>query len=417
MLEGEIIKFYRKKAGLTQEQLGEGICSTTHVSKIERGQTAYSPEIITLFSERLQIDIEKEIEFVQGMKKQLHNWHNAIIMQRTKEIESTKEKLEKFSFIESSMYATLYQLLRARYFIMHNDLGQAHKLLQQVEKEYDQLSLYEKNLLQHVRGIYYISDYTNFTIENQQKAIEVLKTIRMDEYGNPEYYYHLAIAYHCIGVKVMAYLYADKALQHFKETNNFLRVINAESLMLLQIRGDMYLDFEETVERYHNLIDDSEALHDAEKKIMLLGNLGYEYHKRKEYISAQQCYKEALDMANKDHPSYLSHLYNYVHNAIEGNTLPRNELERMTKYGLAMANKLDNHFHQVVFELLMHQSKGDPERYYTFLQHTALPLFQSSKHVGMINEYGQALYQYYRQTEQHEKAVQIADIFMENIDM
>lgn len=46
---GEIIKVFRERNGITQAQLGEGICTTTHVSKIENGKTAYSPEIITLF--------------------------------------------------------------------------------------------------------------------------------------------------------------------------------------------------------------------------------------------------------------------------------------------------------------------------------------------------------------------------------
>ncbi|MGA5690182.1 hypothetical protein [Cytobacillus pseudoceanisediminis] len=36
MYEGKIIKFYREKTKLTQQQLGEGICSDTHVSKIEK---------------------------------------------------------------------------------------------------------------------------------------------------------------------------------------------------------------------------------------------------------------------------------------------------------------------------------------------------------------------------------------------
>ncbi|MCM3393700.1 helix-turn-helix transcriptional regulator [Cytobacillus pseudoceanisediminis] len=43
------MKFYREKAKLTQQQLGEGICSDTHVSKIERGITDYSPEITCCF--------------------------------------------------------------------------------------------------------------------------------------------------------------------------------------------------------------------------------------------------------------------------------------------------------------------------------------------------------------------------------
>lgn len=89
MLVGEIIKFYRTKAGLTQGELGTGICSSKHVSKIERGDTSYSSEILALLTERLQIDIKKEISRLENMENQLHRWHKEITMQRMKEVEET----------------------------------------------------------------------------------------------------------------------------------------------------------------------------------------------------------------------------------------------------------------------------------------------------------------------------------------
>ncbi|MBB2481294.1 helix-turn-helix transcriptional regulator [Bacillus sp. APMAM] len=45
MLEGKIIKFYRESKGMTQKDLGDGICSNTHLSKIERGLTEVSKEL------------------------------------------------------------------------------------------------------------------------------------------------------------------------------------------------------------------------------------------------------------------------------------------------------------------------------------------------------------------------------------
>ncbi|WP_226676515.1 helix-turn-helix domain-containing protein [Rossellomorea aquimaris] len=107
MHTGEIIRFYREKAGLTQSQLGEGICTTTHVSKIERGKTAFSDEIISLFSERLGIDIHKESDSFQQVERQLHLWHNSIIMRRMNLVEKIKTELESSSFLESSKYGPL----------------------------------------------------------------------------------------------------------------------------------------------------------------------------------------------------------------------------------------------------------------------------------------------------------------------
>ena len=71
MHEGKIIKYYREKAKLTQEQLSKGVCSVTHISKNERGLTEYSPEIAILLSKRLNINIEQELTNLIDLKKSL----------------------------------------------------------------------------------------------------------------------------------------------------------------------------------------------------------------------------------------------------------------------------------------------------------------------------------------------------------
>ncbi|NQD68786.1 helix-turn-helix transcriptional regulator, partial [Bacillus haikouensis] len=74
MSSGILIKFYREKNELTQEELGKGICSVTHISKIERGNTQYSPEITQLLSKKLGIDLEKEMQALQKFERLLDQW-------------------------------------------------------------------------------------------------------------------------------------------------------------------------------------------------------------------------------------------------------------------------------------------------------------------------------------------------------
>ena len=45
----------------------------------------------------------------------------------------------------------------------------------------------------------------------------------------------------------MAYFFADKSRQFFKEINNYLRVIDAEMLMVIQVKDDG--DFKETIKQ------------------------------------------------------------------------------------------------------------------------------------------------------------------------
>ncbi|WP_218276385.1 hypothetical protein, partial [Pseudomonas sp. FW305-BF6] len=86
---------------------------------------------------------------------------------------------------------------------------------------------------------YYIQINASSSNEDHQKAIQILKKINIDEYRNEEYYYHLGIAYHYGKSKILAYKYTELALAYFKRTNNYLLVISAETVMLLQYGSEV----------------------------------------------------------------------------------------------------------------------------------------------------------------------------------
>ncbi|MCP3738420.1 helix-turn-helix domain-containing protein [Rossellomorea sp. BNER] len=415
MLEGKIIKFYRKKAGLTQEQLGKGICTLSYLSKIELGQTAYSSETLVVLAERLSIDLEKEVSRLKNLETQLHRWHKAIIMQSMKEVEKINKELENIPFITSSNYAALYQLLQARYYNLKKDYEKTHAILQLVQRDYPSLPPYERNLLRHVWGIYYISNYISLRTEDHQKAIKVLKEVDIDEYGNKEYYYDLAVAYHYISSKVMAYVYAEKALLHFKGTNNPIMALNAESLMLLQIGDDVHLDLDEMEKRYQILIFDSELLYAYDKKGMLLNNLGNEYFKRKDYVTAQKFYKEAFQIADKSSVLYLQHLYSYLENCFEGKMLQKTVMLRKAQEGVSLARKLDNRLYKTIFKLLIYRVEDQLDKFYSFIEKEALPYFQLIKNSAFTNHYAKQLYNHYIEMEQYEKAGQISTFLRDDI--
>ncbi|PFA67284.1 transcriptional regulator [Bacillus sp. AFS015802] len=400
MHTGEIIRFYREKAGLTQYQLGEGICTTTHVSKIERGKTAYSDDIISLFSERLGIDIQHEIDSFQHLEKQLQLWHNSIIMRRMNLVEKIKSELERSAFLKSSKYGVHFLLLKARYFILHQKTDAACRILESIQP--GNLTAFETNLLYHVQGIMYINRNND---ENQQKAVQVLKKIDMGAYHNLECYYHLSIAYQCIGNKVMSYYYADKALGYFKQTNNYLGAIKAESLMLLQLSCETDHDFHDLTERYQNLFQDCDSLGFLEQKGMLLNNLGYEYYNREEYARARKCFKEALTLAEKGSVTYLSRLCNYTDACIEGKLCNDKQLEKHIQHGLHMSKSLKSTLFHKLFQLFSRRMNNSCDEYITYLEQEALPYFLEKKNVLLIERYGKVLFKHYVEKEQLTKAI------------
>lgn len=404
MNEGKIIKFYREKYQMTQEQLGKGICSGTHISKIERLHTEYSPEIITLLSERLGINIEKELIKLNNIKSRLNHWHDVIVMQLLEEMDLINHELEQEDLIQISDYINLYKLLRVRYLLMHNLTEEAFEILDEIQKKEHKLSSYEANLFKHVLGVYYLAKHENL------KAIQALKSINDTDYNNKEYTYHLAVAYHLNESPVMAYFFADKSLRFFKEINNYLRVIDAEMLMAIQVKDDG--DFKETIQRFESLIKSCELCNSPDRKARLLHNLAFEYFRRKNYEPANRYYKESMSLKNNDSSAYLLSLEGYIRSAYYGRLLPKNELLQLTNEGLEKALKNSEELYINLFTLLSYLIQNKEQEYHQYLSDYSLPLFKKFGFVYLIKRSEKELFNYCFNQKKTRRALKMAHILI-----
>ncbi|MEH7334444.1 helix-turn-helix transcriptional regulator [Neobacillus drentensis] len=404
MYEGKIIRFYREKYQITQEELGYGICSGTHISKIERLHTEYAPEIITLLSERLGINIENEITKLKNIKKRLHNWHDVIIMQLFEEMDLINQELEQEELIQISDYINFYKLLRVRYLLTHNLTEEASDIIAEIQKKEDKLSSYEANLFKHVLGVYYLAKHENL------KAIQALKSIDEAVYDNKEYTYHLAVAYHSIESPVMAYFFADKSRQYFKEINNYLRVIDAEMLMVIQVKDDG--DFKETIQRFESLIKSCDLCHSPARKAKVIHNLAFEHFRRKNYEPANKYYKESMSLKDRVSSPYLLSLEGYINSAYYGGLLPKDELLQLANEGLETAlNKNDQLFINL-FTLLSYLIQDKEREYHQYLSEHSLPLFEKLGIVYLIKRSKKELFNYYFKKKQNGKALKMAHVLI-----
>lgn len=407
MYEGKIIKFYRMKSNLTQEQLGKDICSVTHISKIERGMTEHSQEIITLLADNLGIDLQKELDQLKSIEKHLQLWQESIIMHHEVQADKIKAELEKIPLIEISDYKLQYQLILARHFILKEDSKDALKIIKNIKKNYNKLPQYESNLFLHVQGLYSIK------AKDYHEAVSLLKTIS-DDYKNYEYYYNLALAYHYINFKVMSYFYAEKALQYFKSTNNFLRIMDTEILMLIQIGDNEHYNFEETVAHYETLIRSCELYHFHRQKGMLLHNLAFKHYNRKMFEPASKIYQESMLVLNDETDSlYLRSFEGYIRCSLEGRLIGKQALLELAEQGLSMAKRIKDTFPKTLFTILLLEIKNNLVKYYEYIHHQALPYFRNNGCYWLIKPFGRKLFHFYSETNQLTKAVEIASEFIE----
>jgi len=404
MYEGKIIKYYREKYKLTQEQLGKDICSFTHISKIEGAKTNYSDEIGSLLSERLGINMELEVKNLISIKERLFNWHDVIIMELFDEMDQIHDELEQEELIKISEHYHWYQLLRARYLLMHDKSVESFKIINKIQKIENKLTPYESNLLKHVIGIYYLSK------QNYGKAIKSLKEIQNEIYNNPEYYYHLAVAYHTIHSPILAYYYAEKSHQFFKKINNYLRVIDAEMLMIIQVQDDHY---DEIINRFKNLVKSCELCNALNRKAKVLHNLAYEYYRRKNYGMASKYYKESMTLKTQDSLSYLLSHEGYIRSSFEGSLLSNEELIKMADQGLLIAinNKQLLYIH--LFRLILLLLKNKEKEYHQYLLNKALPMFKSHEYNYLIQRSNKELFNFYTKSDLPDLALEMAKLILQ----
>jgi HTH-type transcriptional regulator, quorum sensing regulator NprR len=405
MIEGKIIKFYREKARLTQGELCQGVCSVTHISKIERGITEYSQEITALLAKKLNIILEDEIIRYHQSSQKLNQWLEAIIMQNEHDSRSLKEELEKESLLDMPEFHILFQLLSARHYLFEHKLEPAFTIIQTLQKQEAEMSPQDQNTLKHILGIYH------FLKGQFRDCIDCLTSINPGQYSNEEYYYHLAIAYHSIHSNITAYYYGKKALAFFQRTLNILRIIDTEMLLIVQLNAKELHDFAETKAKYEQLIKLSESLHSKDRIGKIYHNLGFECYRRKMYKESADYYQRAIDLMGEGSPHYLTSLDGYIMTCSSGKLYSEAALIPLAEKGLKHAKTSSSHT-WIDFQLHLYQLTKQEEKYFQFLEEEVIPHFQQIGYVILIDHYERKLFKHYLQKGDQEKALQLASTYI-----
>jgi HTH-type transcriptional regulator, quorum sensing regulator NprR len=403
MNEGKIIKYYREKANLTQEQLCRGICSVTHISKIERGITEYSPEITSLLAERLGVDIQSEQQRADCIEAMIQELENALVMQKLDIVDGIISKLLDIPLLVVSNFQIHFELLLARYYCTQVNLKESKRILVSIQKKKEKLPIHDNHLLKHVLAIYYLSE------KKFIQAINILKSIDPNQYKNHEFYYNLAYSYHSIGSKVLAYYYAEKALNFFKETNNFIRIIDTETLMIVQIGDNDYLNFQDTVSQYQALLQTCEICNFVDKKTKLLYNFAYTRYLRRELAEAQKLYEEAMLLCEDKTPLYFWSFEGYIRCSFEGALLEKKKLLELVKEAISHLTKGPNDRLSLILFTMLNYEITESIDFYQYLDKIALPFFKENELFWLVHQYEKRLYIYYSETNQIDKALSVAN--------
>ena len=400
MLEGKIIKFYRERKNMTQKELGDGICSGTHVSKIERGLTEVSQDTIQFLANRLEIDIEREMKTYTGLDLLLKKWEEAIIMKFDAKAENLKKQLEQIALLQIPDFYRSYTLLLTRYYLMTDERSKAEALIKEMDKWVD-LSQRERNMLLHIKGIYGLQIKHDYS-----EAINLLKQVDSTYYNNSEYYYHMAVAYHSTNSRVLSYYYASKALAFFEKAHCYVRVIETEMLMLIQIEQDITSGPQN--EKYHELIEMCENFGLEKQKSLLLHNFGYHSIRHENYEDACHYYQESMKLKDPATPNYLGSLEGYINaSVLLGKESPK-KLIALAEKGLKTAKDTGATTFVHFFQLHIYKLKKQEDHYFNYVETELYPFLKKLGYVLPAEHYEIRLFDYHFDNGNIEKANEYA---------
>ncbi|MCP3739985.1 helix-turn-helix domain-containing protein [Rossellomorea sp. BNER] len=395
--QGEIIKFYRELKNLTQKELGEGVCSTTHISKIERGLTDVSMDIIETLTDRLGIDMKSEFHNYSELETKLKKWHDSIILKLETRIESLKEQLNGIALLKLPEFYRSYTLILTRYYLSKGEEKLAKSLIREMEC-WAGLTPYEKNMLLHIKGIYNLQ-YKN---DEHSKTISLLKEIDLNHYNNPEYHYHLALAYHSIRSRVLSYYHASKALLFFTESQSLSRMIETEMLMLIQVEQDEFYDPKDN--QYQRLIYMAENYGLEHLHSKLIHNYGFHQLRYGQYEEACKFYRQSMETKGPLSPYYLGSLEGYLEALTKQGKTSNEELLQLAEQGISLAEKKQDITYSHFFRLHRYKLKAQEDQYFHYLETEAYPYFKEMGYVILSEHYQMKLFGYYMERGEMEKA-------------
>lgn len=287
-ITGLLIKINREKLGLKQEYLCKGICSVSYLSKIEKGNVIPSDEIVKMLFNKLNIDFNKDEEFVEGGKRLF----NKINKSRYFQIPEDKEVLQELRDNKSKY--------------LNSPLNIEYQLFQLYDKLYDNQS--EINNIDILKYKDYMDDeqlYRAFLITGSINSnIELLEKAKKIKY-TAEVVYQIGF------IKWLEGNYHEAIELNLEALN----LAYDEGAIILQIGicfmlGNLYMDFHlPTMEKYYNkalLLSEFASYNDI--NYLINYHMGIAYTTT-DFIKAQEYLLEALRICPKDNKDYLEMIY------------------------------------------------------------------------------------------------------------
>ncbi|MCP3027397.1 helix-turn-helix domain-containing protein [Halobacillus sp. A5] len=306
-MKGQLIKQHRKFKDMTLEELADGICSASYLSKIEHNTMNASDEIYRLLGERLNIRLENlNEEFDDDIYDEIIHWHETIQLKDFALMDQLQKrchrKLQKNHNIE---LANLYKVVDSRFRVTKFKKPLSKKIAKELRDVLSQSSNEYRFLYYKTIGLHHFlnSEYKK-AINHFQCAEELMEKLPNHD---SELFYHFSLTYTRLRMYVESNYYANLALEGYQKSLTYSKI--TDCYMMLAINYN-FLGVYNVAERlFQKLLKGSKEHLSLEDEGRVFHNLGYIYSSQEKYSSAMKHLETALELKEKEGLSTVSTLF------------------------------------------------------------------------------------------------------------
>lgn len=398
---GQIIYNIRKERGMTQEQLAEGICSISYLSKIENDQSNSSDEIVELLLEKLGLNIEDLFQNIHAFEHKLERLSNSIdnkVLNKANEL--YKEVSTAVNNIKNPTTLCNYYLLKLKYLLSINSLDKAKTTLDFINEFYKRKKSTQELLFQNLLGVYCSKR------KQYSEGLDHFKTAELlgieNKLNLSETYYNLALTYSHLHNSTLAIYYAQNALRILQHDLNYLKSIDCQ--IIIGLNFVRIKNYNEAKSIYIKALEQAELFDTHKTKALILHNLGYLNYSIKDYSQAYYYYMKSLDYKKINTEDYLLTLYYLCKTLLEDSK--KQEFLFWINKSFNIINEYP-HLQESEFSYLLKLimlKVENYEEYIDYCENEALPYFISTENYSKILNLGNDLANHYSSKRMYKKA-------------
>ncbi|WP_377887551.1 tetratricopeptide repeat protein [Alkalihalobacillus sp. R86527] len=290
---GEKIHYYRKKRGLTQSDLAEGVCSVSYLSKLEHNSIDPSRDIIIPLCERLNIQIDDH-QTIDEVKMELKLLYKEVA---EKKLNVAEEKLDKIrnqmKWIEDPNTIALFSLMDARYKMWMKEMEAAKKELELVKSYLSLLESEQKYFYFSFWGLYlYLTGHFPDSLEYYASADKIRHELNLND---PYFVYQHAMVHSRMNSSARSIISAQEALDSFNATSSFSKSVDC--LILLGINYNRIGDKDNAKSYLKQALRATEYLVDNNNILVTIyHNLGFVFSSEGRSMEAISYYEKSLKL-------------------------------------------------------------------------------------------------------------------------